>query len=199
MARGPFFSVPGPLSVRFIERKIENVFQRRMESLHFHDFFCKLCVQVLFYLNPHVMDLLHKLESWGDTHQWKWLAFFRVLLGMIIFFKGLFFISHTDAINAMISKSAVALYAETLVHYVALAHLMGGLLIALGLLTRLAILFQLPILMGAIVFVNAQKGFYSIHSELGLSILILAMLLFFLVSGSGRFSVDAFMKTHEHT
>ena len=146
------------------------------------------------------MNPFQKIESWGDAHQTKWLALLRILLGLIIFFKGLFFIQNTDAINAMIANSAVSVYAAFLAHYVALAHLMGGVLIIIGLITRLAILAQIPILLGAIFFVNAQKGFYSMHdSELGLSILVLALLLFFLVFGSGKISVDEFMRTHEHT
>lgn len=99
----------------------------------------------------------------------------------------------------MMANRAVSLYAVMLTHYVALAQLVGGVLIIIGLITRGAILFQLPILIGAIIFVNADKGFYSIHSELGLSILILALLLFFLVFGSGKFSVDEFMRTHVNT
>jgi putative oxidoreductase len=145
------------------------------------------------------MNVFQKVETWGDTHQTKWLAFFRIILGLIIFFKGLFFLENTDAIYEMIANSAVSIYAVALAHIVALAHLMGGVLIVLGLVTRLACLFQVPILMGAIIFVNAQRGFYSIHSELGLSILVLALLLFFVVFGSGKFSVDEFMRTHEHT
>ncbi|MCC7233333.1 MAG: DoxX family protein [Bacteroidia bacterium] len=145
------------------------------------------------------MNLVQKIESWGDTHQTKWLAFFRILLGAVIFFKGLFFISNTGAIDTMISKSAVSIYAVFLTHYVTLVHIMGGLLIAIGLLTRLSVLCQIPVLLGAIIFVNADKGFYSIHSELGLSIIVLALLLFFLVFGSGSYSVDEFMRKHVHT
>lgn len=113
---------------------------------------------------------------------------------MIIFFKGLFFIQNTDAVNAMIANSAIDLYAIFLAHYVALAHLMGGLLIALGLITRIAVIFQIPILVGAIIFVHAQKGFFSMESELGFSILVLVMLLFFLVFGSGKISVDEYLR-----
>ncbi len=145
------------------------------------------------------MNVFQKIETWGDTHQSKWLAFFRIILGLIIFFKGLFFLQNTDAINEMIANSAVSIYAVALTHIVALAHLMGGFLITIGLVTRIACLFQVPILLGAIFFVNAQKGFFSIHSELGLSILVLALLLFFVVFGSGKISVDEFMRTHEHT
>lgn len=145
------------------------------------------------------MNVFQKIETWGDEHQTKWLALFRILLGIFILLKGIYFVQNTDAIYTMIANSAVSLYAVALAHFVALAHLMGGFLIAIGLLTRIAILFQLPILIGAIVFVNAEKGFFSIGSELSLSIIILALLLFFLVFGSGRISVDEFMEKHEHT
>ena len=145
------------------------------------------------------MNVVEKIESWGDTHQSKWFALLRVILGLIIFFKGLYFVQHTEAIHEMISNSAVSFYAVFLAHYVALAHIMGGLLIMIGLLTRLAILFQIPILLGAIIFVNAQRGFFSIHSDLGFSVLVLALLLFFLIFGSGKISADEFMRTHEHT
>jgi len=145
------------------------------------------------------MNSIQKIETWGDTHQTKWLAILRIILGLIIFFKGVAFIQNTDAIDAMIANSAVSIYAVFLAHYVALAHLVGGFLIVIGLLTRLAIVFQLPILLGAIIFVNAEKGFFSMPSEMGLSIIVLALLLFFLVFGSGKFSVDEFMRTHEHT
>jgi putative oxidoreductase len=145
------------------------------------------------------MNTLQKIELWGDTHQTKWLAVFRIALGAVIFFKGLYFVSHTDEINLMIANSAVSLYSVFLAHYVALAQLVGGFLITIGLVTRLAIALQIPILLGAIIFINASKGFFSIHSELGFSILVLALLLFFFVFGSGKYSVDEFMRTHEHT
>jgi len=145
------------------------------------------------------MNLVQKIENWGDTHQSKWLSVLRIIVGCIIFFKGLFFIQNTDALNAMIANSAVSIYAVALAHYVALAHLMGGVLIILGLITRLAVLFQIPILLGAVFFVNAQKGFYSIHSELGYSLIVLALLVTILIFGSGKWSLDSFMRTHEHT
>jgi putative oxidoreductase len=145
------------------------------------------------------MNTLQKIETWGDLHQAKWFPVLRIILGMVIFFKGVYFIQNTDAIYNMIAHSSVSLYAVFLAHYVALAHLMGGFLIIIGLMTRFAIIFQLPVLIGAIIFVNADKGFFTIHSELGLSILVLGLLIFFLIFGSGKFSADAFMRTHEHT
>ena len=145
------------------------------------------------------MNVIHKIENWGDAHQTKWLAFFRVILGAIIFFKGLYFVQNTEAIHAMLANSAVSIYSVFFAHCVALAHLVGGVLIALGLITRIAVAFQIPILLGAIIFVHSSQGFFYNQAELGLSIVVLAMLIFFFVFGSGRFSVDEFMRTHEHT
>jgi putative oxidoreductase len=145
------------------------------------------------------MNVIQKLETWGDTHQTKWLAFFRVVLGVVIFFKGLYFVQNTEAINAMLANSAVSIYSVFFAHWVALAHLVGGVLIAIGLITRIAVAFQVPIVLGAIIFVHSSHGFYYNQAELGLSIAVLAMLIFFFVFGSGKFSVDEFMRTHQHT
>src|ERR1051326_7557752 len=131
------------------------------------------------------MNSIQKIESWGDHHQTKWLAFFRVVLGIVIFIKGLYFVQNTDAINAMLANSAVSIYSVFFAHCVALAHLVGGVLIAIGLITRTAAVIQMPILLAAIIFVHSQHGFFYNQSELGLSIIVLAMLIFFFVFGSG--------------
>jgi putative oxidoreductase len=145
------------------------------------------------------MNFIQRIENWGDTHQTKWLAFFRIILGTVIFLKGLYYVQNTEAMHAMLANSAVSIYSVALAHYVAMAHLVGGILIAIGLITRIAIVFQIPILIGAIIFVHSSRGFFYNQSELGLSIVVLAMLLFFFVFGSGRPSVDNFMRKHEHT
>ncbi len=143
------------------------------------------------------MNYVQKIENWAEEHQAKWLALLRIVLGVTIFLKGLFFIRNTDALYAMINNSASDLWAVFLVHLVAIAHLMGGLLITLGLITRIAVAFQIPILLGAILFVNAHRGFYSGQSELFLSIIVFLLLVFFLVFGSGKFSVDEWMRVNK--
>lgn len=145
------------------------------------------------------MNIIQKVEAWGDAHQSKWFSVIRVLLGLIILIKGVSFIQNTTAISEMIANSAVSFYAVALAHIVALSHLMGGILIILGLLTRVAVLFQIPILLGAVIFINAQRGFFSMESELGISLLVLALLFFFWVYGSGSYSVDEFMRKHKNT
>lgn len=145
------------------------------------------------------MNYVYKIEHWAESHQVKSIAFLRIILGLIIFLKGLFFIMNRDALLTMITNSTFDLYAVLLVHLVASAHLMGGILIVIGLITRIAILFQLPILAGAILFVNSKTGFYSMDSELALSVLVFVLLLVFLVFGSGKLSVDEWMKKNSKT
>ncbi len=143
------------------------------------------------------MDALHRIEYWADTHHPVWLDFVRIGLGIFIMFKGVLFISNTTALLSMMRGADLAFATMALAHYVAFAHLVGGLLIALGLLTRMAVIFQLPILFGAVFFIN-MDGFFTVANnlEFGLSILTLLLLIVFLMYGSGKFSLDAYMRQH---
>ena len=142
------------------------------------------------------MNLLHSMERWGDTHHPKWLDFIRMLLGIFLFIRGVEFIGNMDQLSALMTKSEFlgSMSLGVLAHYVVFAHIVGGALIAFGLLTRLACLVQIPILLGAVFFVNADAGILSPNEGLWLSILVLALLLFFLISGSGPISVDEQMR-----
>jgi uncharacterized membrane protein YphA (DoxX/SURF4 family) len=143
------------------------------------------------------MNTLQKIEAWGDRHHPKWLDLLRIILGFIILAKGYYYISNTEALQQMIANSRVGQISFLLAHYVAFAHLIGGVLIIVGLVTRVAILFQLPILFGAVLFINAKTGFFSADSsELWFTLLILFLLVFFLVEGSGPWSLDNYMKQH---
>lgn len=79
------------------------------------------------------------------------------------------------------------------VHYVALAHLVGGLMLAAGLLTRLAALAQLPILFVATFFLHLQEGLLSTSQSLELSALVLVLLIVYSLWGAGPYSLDAQM------
>jgi uncharacterized membrane protein YphA (DoxX/SURF4 family) len=82
-------------------------------------------------------------------------------------------------------------------HYVIFGHIMGGFMLAVGLLTRFAALIQIPILLGAIVFVNTDLTNH--FSEILLSIVVLILLIYFAIIGSGPWSLDrAFEKDAEN-
>jgi len=80
----------------------------------------------------------------------------------------------------------------SIAHYIVFAHVLCGPLIALGLLTRVMCIVQLPILLGAVVWINAPRGFMSLgnHMELEISIAVLVGLITFIVFGAGKFSLD---------
>ncbi|WBL42719.1 DoxX family protein [Algoriphagus halophytocola] len=144
------------------------------------------------------METITKIETWADAHHPQWIDFLRILLGLFILYKGVLFISNTDALMNLMENKDLQFFNLGLAHYVAFAHLVGGFLIALGLVTRFAILFQLPILLVAVFFVNIDSGFLSVSNnlEFELSLLVLILLIVFLVYGSGKFSLDHYMKQH---
>jgi uncharacterized membrane protein YphA (DoxX/SURF4 family) len=143
------------------------------------------------------MNLLQRIDRWGETHHPRWLDVIRVLLGVFLFYKGVVFIQNIDVLKSVINESPVlTVMSFWLAHYIVFAHLLGGVLIIFGLLTRVAILANIPILIGAIFFVHTSTGLFNVHGEAGLSILVLLLLLFFLVEGSGPISFDEYMRRH---
>jgi uncharacterized membrane protein YphA (DoxX/SURF4 family) len=78
-------------------------------------------------------------------------------------------------------------------HYVALAHLCGGLMVAAGLLTRLAAVVQVPILIGAVFLVHLREGFFGTEQNLELAVLVLFLLVLTVVHGGGQLSVDRYL------
>lgn len=81
-----------------------------------------------------------------------------------------------------------------MVHYIAPVHFVGGSLIAFGLLTRWAIIAQLPVLLGAIL-INFMGDLNAIN--LTLSMTVIALCIFFLFYGSGKHSVDYYLKMQQ--
>lgn len=144
------------------------------------------------------MNIIQKVEHWGDLHHAKSLDIVRIALGLLILSKGIAFISQTNVQQEWILQNNTfgfsGLMAVGLLHVVAFIHLVGGLLIIMGLVTRFAVVIQIPILIGAILFVNSTRGFSFLNSELWLSVIVLLLLVLFWVIGAGPYSVDYLMK-----
>jgi uncharacterized membrane protein YphA (DoxX/SURF4 family) len=138
------------------------------------------------------MSVITNIEGWGDSHRPGWLDVFRIILGVFITFKGIEFMMNFENLQAVAGGAAVVFTGASIAHYVVFAHVLGGPLIALGLFTRAMCAVQLPILIGAIIFVNAQKGFLSVgnHMELDVSIAVLVATITFMIFGAGKFSID---------
>jgi len=65
------------------------------------------------------------------------------------------------------------------------------------LLTRFAAAIQIPVLICNIIFIIIPNGFMSLRSEAELTIVVFALSILFLFEGSGHFSIDYYLKTHE--
>ncbi len=142
------------------------------------------------------MTLFQKTDNWADSHHPLVLDLIRGVLGIVIFLKGLYFISHTEELQLILRNSRFPWISFGIAHYVALAHLAGGIFIAIGMFTRVSIAFQLPILAGAILFVHSTHGFFSYNPDLVFSLIVFSMLLFYFIYGGGYFSVDHSWRDH---
>lgn len=143
------------------------------------------------------MNMLHRIEHWGDTHHPKWLSAVRILLGVFLMYVGIRFVQDRDALIAVINQNpSLAALSVMLGHYVVFAHTVGGLFIAMGLLTRFCAAVNIPVLLGAVFFVHSPTGLFTVYPLMGVSLLVLFLLIFFLIEGSGRISVDDYMRRH---
>ena len=139
------------------------------------------------------MNLKSTLKKFDKSYHPKWLAVLRILLGLSLFVKGILFIQNKSLITNVIEHTYFLKGNEWLEVLIPWMHLLGGVFIIIGLFTRVAILIQIPILIGAIVFVNAKKGVYAGDSELLLAVILLVILLFFLFEGGGPLSWDKYL------
>jgi uncharacterized membrane protein YphA (DoxX/SURF4 family) len=126
-----------------------------------------------------------------------WLDFFRFLLGAFLVYKGIEFGRNPHDITALITGSGLSLMSLFVVHYVSMVHTMGGVMIALGFKTRWAVAFQIPIVLGAMILNAVPGNGMPLYSQLAISMLVFAMLVGFLIYGSGPVSIDAFFKRSE--
>ncbi|MVN20375.1 DoxX family protein [Mucilaginibacter arboris] len=137
------------------------------------------------------MKMFAKIQNWGDSHHPKWLDFFRITLGLVLFWKGIAFILNLNALTAYLIESRIddtfgmSLSMSLLAHLIITLHLLGGFCIAFGINTRLFCLLNLPVLIVAVFFVNMQEVVFRPYAELWLSVFVLLLLICFLVEGNG--------------
>ena len=141
------------------------------------------------------MNLVQRVEHWGDTHHPQWLDIVRIALGAFLCFKGVEYLYNMGTmLNLITNKMGFGSFSSMMMsNYISFAHLLGGILLILGVLTRFACLIQIPILLGAIFFVNlSPDNLYRPFSELLLSVVVLLLLILFLVVGNGKWSMLKF-------
>jgi uncharacterized membrane protein YphA (DoxX/SURF4 family) len=117
----------------------------------------------------------------------------RVYLGIGLLIRGALFVTHPDVLMAWVASKNGWFLPMLIAHYVAAAHIVGGILLAVGLRTRLAAAAQIPILLGAVFFVHRAEGLLTAGQSLEFAALVLVMLVTYGIFGSGRVSLDRWL------
>jgi uncharacterized membrane protein YphA (DoxX/SURF4 family) len=140
------------------------------------------------------MGIIKTLNKWANRHSYLPIDLVRIALGVFLFYKGINFMSDSEMLMNIFKPMQNMAGGMLIIHYVAPAHFLGGILIAFGLLTRWAIIAQIPILIGAIAinFIGEMDS-----GNLILAIVTLLICGFFLIYGSGRRSADYYLKMQQ--
>nr|WP_294774789.1 DoxX family protein [uncultured Flavobacterium sp.] len=131
------------------------------------------------------------LNKWANAHSTIWFDTFRILLGAFLIYKGAYFISNSRDFEDLIAPASNFLGGMLTFHYIASAHIMGGIMIIFGLLTRWALIAQLPILLGAVLinFIGEMNALNLLVATVSL-----ALSVFYTIYGSGKHSADYYFK-----
>lgn len=140
------------------------------------------------------MNLIQKMEFWGDSHHPHWLDALRIVLGIVLMVKGVSFVADTESTHRLLESTPFLPVAWGVMCYIFFCHFVGGFFIAIGLLTRYAVAFQLPILIGALFLVHLRSGLTFLNSDLLVAIVVLILLIVFLIVGSGKYSYGERLK-----
>ena len=140
------------------------------------------------------MGLIKNLNKWANAHTYLILDLIRVLLGIVLFVKGIEFMSNHEEMEKLAAPFQDVPGGMIFLHYLIPAHFVGGILILVGLLTRWAIIAQLPILAGAVLinFVGTMNT-----SNFLIALVVLLVCIFFLFYGSGKHSVDKYLRMQQ--
>src|ERR1035438_8438027 len=152
-------------------------------------------------INQTIMKNIEKINSWGDRHHPKIIDIIRILVGLLLIIKGYVYFNNAGYIREAIIQYKLVRQSPdvimAIIYYTTYIQLVGGVLIFLGLSTRLASICVLPIIVGAVFFVNVLEPYFN--SELWLSVLVLALLLLFIIEGSGKLSLDYLLSDFKKT
>jgi len=114
-----------------------------------------------------------------------------IYLGLGLAVRGVLFLADPSWISEQLHTAEELIWPSRVI---ALGHLGAGVLLGLGLFTRTAAFVQLLPVLGAVLLVHRREGLASPGQSLEFAALVAAMLLFYAAFGSGRLSLDAYLK-----
>ena len=144
------------------------------------------------------MEETHITEK-TSASQPRWLTLVRIVLGFILFWKGISFIRDSSDLQLILQRMSIGAIhenSEWIAFLITYINLLGGLFILVGLFTKTSCIVQIPILIGAVFFVNTKDGLNQSTSELVLSAVVLVLLILFAIKGSGVLSADEYFRSY---
>jgi len=57
------------------------------------------------------MNLVHRIENWGDTHHPKFIDIVRIALGGFLLFKGIAFMNNIEYLKGLIENAGQVFFA----------------------------------------------------------------------------------------
>lgn len=131
-----------------------------------------------------------QLVQRSNFHNNPGLDAIRIFLGLALFVRGCLFIADQSRIMSITQAQDVDwILPVAAIHFVTLAHLLGGFMMMVGLLTKVGALIQIPILLGAL-YVHFEGGLAAPEQSLELSVLVLFLLCVIAYFGAGIYSLD---------
>jgi len=131
-------------------------------------------------------ELLRKLSQ----NQQLPYALIRIFLGVALLIRGIVLMTNPDAIIELVGEDQLFIWYAL----IAMAHIVGGILITIGFFTRAGALIQIPILVSAVFFVHTQGGLMMGGQSLELAVLVLFLLIIYFVFGPGKYSISHYFK-----
>jgi putative oxidoreductase len=141
------------------------------------------------------MNNIQSCRSWLRAHQDLFIDLVRIYLGCGLVVKAVFLMHHREYFSQMLTEAGNGWFTPAFIgQYVILAHLFGGVMLALGIATRIAAFVNLPILLGAVFWVHLPRyANVEPRQYLEYAALVAFLLLLLGVFGAGRFSIDYVM------
>ena len=143
------------------------------------------------------MKNLKETVNWIDQRRDLCFDLMRIYLGIGLLVKGIYFLWQPDYVASLVMVSGnYSAWNTLVVHYVAMAHIAGGLLMAIGMISRVGAAIQIPILFGAVFLIHLKEGLFAKDQSLEFSALVLFLLVLVTVYGSGKLSIDHYLEKH---
>ena len=140
------------------------------------------------------MERINKIMVSMDSQTGIGYSLIRIFLGIALAIRGWIILTNPDTIFELGMGREHFMW----ISLIAVAHLLGGLLLCFGFFARLGALMQIPILFSATFFVYGHTKLMMGGQSLELASLILFLLCVYFVFGAGKLSVrDYFHKKND--